>query len=311
VKGANPILTAALAVLILTSLLVPAIAMRSAPLSRPSLPVSTDADTALYGIVIPEEEQPTPASRTDLSRLNSLAMASYTIRRGETISEIARKLKLNLDTLISFNGIQDVRSLSVGTSLEYPNSDGLKYTVRRGDTLNKIAKSFSAPMEGILDWNGLTTSVITVGQQLFIPGARMNPNDINRILGMLFLFPVRGDISSRFGNRPDPFTGIVRFHNGVDITNKLDTPITAAMAGKVGAVGFNPNYGRFVIINHPGTGYQTLYGHLDKILVSKGENVKQGEPIGKLGDTGYSTGPHLHFSIFKNNEPVDPLRYLK
>ena len=82
------------------------------------------------------------------------------------------------------------------------------------------------------------------------------------------------------------------------------------MAGTVAEVGFNYNYGNYVILKHAGQ-YQTLYGHLTRYVVVRGQKVQQGDKIGELGTTGYSTGPHLHFSIFHNGQPVDPLRFLK
>lgn len=100
-----------------------------------------------------------------------------------------------------------------------------------------------------------------------------------------------------------------RFHNGVDIVNAPGTTIGAAMAGTVEDVGFNNNYGYYVILRH--SGYQTLYGHLSRYVVARGQKVQQGEKIGELGTTGDSTGPHLHFSIFRNGEAVDPLAFLK
>jgi murein DD-endopeptidase MepM/ murein hydrolase activator NlpD len=149
-----------------------------------------------------------------------------------------------------------------------------------------------------------------VGQQLFLPGARMNPTELNRVLGNLFLYPVVGRISSYFGERSDPFTGVPNYHNGIDIVNRPGTSIRAAMDGTVADVGFNYNYGNYVILKHAG-GYQTLYGHMTRYTVSRGQRVRQGDTIGDLGTTGYSTGPHVHFSIFRNGVPVDPLRFLK
>jgi murein DD-endopeptidase MepM/ murein hydrolase activator NlpD len=148
-----------------------------------------------------------------------------------------------------------------------------------------------------------------VGQELFLPGARMSQNDLSRVTGNLFLYPVRGRLSSTFGSRPDPFTGVVRFHNGVDIVGRQGTTVGAAMAGSVAAIGFNANYGRYVFLQH--SGYQTMYAHLNRIAVSTGQKLAQGQKIGELGNTGYSTGPHLHFSIYRGSEPVDPLRFLK
>jgi murein DD-endopeptidase MepM/ murein hydrolase activator NlpD len=303
-------ITAGLSAVLLLGIFVPAIAMRGASLPRPVLPVTADAVQELYRVVLPEEEA-SPQAGSASPLLSSLKVNRYTIKKGESLSQVASRLGLNMDTLISFNGIRDARSLAVGAVLRYPNADGLKYTVRRGDTLDKISRSFSVSLESILDWNQLSTSVITVGQELFIPGARMSVGDLNKALGNLFVWPVVGRISSRFGDRNNPFTGVEKLHNGLDIVAKANTSIGAAMAGRVASVGFNAVYGRYIIIKHVGTGFQTMYAHLNKTSVSRDQNVAQGQKIGELGNTGMSTGAHLHFSIFKNNEPVDPLAYLK
>lgn len=273
------------------------------------LPVPQDVDPVLYQLLVPDQES-TPASPASAALLNTLKVSSYRTVGGDTLSKIAARFRLNVDTLVSWNGIKDARSVSAGTILSIPNTDGLRYAVRRGDTLQGIARSYGVDFNGILDANMLSSSVITVGQNLFIPGARLSPNELNRILGSLFLYPVQGRISSYFGERPDPFTGVPNVHNGIDIVNTPGTPILAAMAGTVRAVGFNFNYGNYVIIQHSGV-YQTLYGHLTRSIVTRGQKVSQGQEIGELGTTGYSTGPHLHFSIFKNGEAVDPLRFLK
>jgi murein DD-endopeptidase MepM/ murein hydrolase activator NlpD len=81
------------------------------------------------------------------------------------------------------------------------------------------------------------------------------------------------------------------------------------MEGRVAMTGYNSNYGKYIILTHP-EGFQSLYGHLASFNVGKGERVEQGQVIGKMGNTGYSTGTHLHFSIFKKGEPVDPFSYL-
>jgi murein DD-endopeptidase MepM/ murein hydrolase activator NlpD len=242
--------------------------------------------------------------------LARLQVTPYRTQPGDTLSKIASRFKLNLDTVVSWNSIRDGRGIASGTVLDLPNTDGLKYVVRRGDTLQGIARSWGVDFNGVLDWNRLASSVISVGQELFLPGARMNTNELNRILGNLFMYPVQGRISSFFGERSDPFTGVPNYHNGIDIVNRPGTPIFAAMAGTVAEVGFNYNYGNYVILKHSGQ-YQTLYGHLIRFLVGRGQKLQQGEAIGELGTTGYSTGPHLHFSIFHGGQPVDPLRFLK
>jgi len=282
--------------------------MAALPSERPLLPSPPETDQDIYRMLVPEEApRPNAAASPVLS--STLKISQYKTLPGESISQIAQRFKLNLDTLVSWNDIHDARSIQPGMVLGIPNSDGLKYTVRRGDTLEQIARVNGLSLNAILDWNRLPSSVISVGQALFLPGAHMRTNEINRILGNLFIYPVRGKISSYFGTRPDPFTGVRRFHNGVDIVNAPGTPITAAMAGTVEDVGFNNNYGYYVILRH--SGYQTLYGHLSRYVVARRQKVQQGEEIGELGTTGYSTGPHLHFSIFRNGEAVDPLAFLK
>jgi murein DD-endopeptidase MepM/ murein hydrolase activator NlpD len=279
------------------------------PQAHPALPAPSDIDPALYGLVLPEPA-PTAEAKVNPVLLSSLKVTTYTTQAGDSLSRIAARFNLNIDTLVSWNAIRDARAMAVGTQLSIPNANGLKYTVRRGDTLEGIARSSRVELNSLLDWNRLPSSVISVGQELFLPGARMNQTELNRILGSLFMYPVQGRISSFFGARPDPFTGVQRFHNGVDIVNRPMTPILAAMAGSVGDVGFSADYGYYVILKHA-SGYQTLYGHLTRYLVSRGQKVQQGQKIGDLGSTGYSTGPHLHFSIFHNGEAVDPLRFIK
>ena len=276
---------------------------------RPVLPSPAEADPALYGLLVPDQG-PRQAAAGAAVTLTSLKVVPYRMQSGDTLSKIASRFRLNVDTVVSWNSIRDGRSIPAGSVLNIPNTDGLKYVVRRGDTLQGIARFWGVDFNGVLDWNRLASSVISVGQELFLPGARMNPNELSRILGDLFMYPVQGRISSYFGERSDPFTGVPNYHNGIDIVNAPGTTILAAMAGTVAEVGFNYNYGNYVILKHAGQ-YQTLYGHLTRSIVGRGQMVQQGDKIGELGTTGYSTGPHLHFSIFHSGQPVDPLRFLK
>ncbi|HUI71396.1 MAG TPA: M23 family metallopeptidase [Spirochaetia bacterium] len=303
-----PIILVAVVLVLALVLMVPRIRMLTLPQERPLLPSPPETDQSVYRMVVPDEA-PHAGAATSPILSSTLKISQYKTQAGESISQIAQRFKLNLDTLVSWNNIRDARSLRPGMMLGIPNTDGLRYTVRRGDTLEQIARANGLSLNAILDWNQLPSSVISVGQAIFLPGAHMRTDEINRIMGNLFIYPVRGKISSYFGNRPDPFTGVRRFHNGVDIVNAPGTPIMAAMAGSVEDVGFNNNYGYYVILRH--SGYQTLYGHLSRYIVARGQKVQQGQEIGELGTTGYSTGPHLHFSVFRNGEAVDPLSFLK
>jgi len=129
-------------------------------------------------------------------------------------------------------------------------------------------------------------------------------------LGELFAYPIRGRLTSRYGTRNAPFTGRRSFHTGIDLAAPLGTLVRATMDGKVATTGYSTLYGNFIIVSHDG-GYQSLYGHLSYVGVSRGQSVSQSTIIGRVGNTGYSTGPHLHLSIYKNGKMVDPLSVLK
>lgn len=122
-------------------------------------------------------------------------------------------------------------------------------------------------------------------------------------------WPVKGYITSRFGYRQSPFGGGKEFHDGLDIAANKGDPILAAGNGKVVFAGSVSGYGRTVIIEH-GYGYRTQYSHASSLLVKRGQTVKKGDVIAKVGSTGRSTGPHLHFMVFVNRKLVDPLDVL-
>lgn len=122
-------------------------------------------------------------------------------------------------------------------------------------------------------------------------------------------WPVRGRISSEFGPRVHPVTGAHRDHHGLDIAASTGTPIAAASGGTVTFAGQQRGYGNIVIIDH-GNGTETRYAHQDTIAVSKGQTVTAGQRVGTVGSTGLSTGPHLHFEVRRDGEPVDPRRFL-
>ena len=123
------------------------------------------------------------------------------------------------------------------------------------------------------------------------------------------IWPISGPITSEFGWRTHPIFGTARFHSGLDIGGDYGMPIYAAASGTVIYAGWISGYGNAVIIDHGG-GITTLYGHNDSLNVSEGENVAQGQVIAMCGSTGNSTGPHCHFEVRENGEPVSPYGYL-
>jgi murein DD-endopeptidase MepM/ murein hydrolase activator NlpD len=123
------------------------------------------------------------------------------------------------------------------------------------------------------------------------------------------IWPVRGWVTSGFGRRLSPFTGEPAMHRGVDISVPAGTPIVAPANGTVTSAGWDGGLGNAIKITH-GYGYETIYGHLNKILVRKGQWVKRGQTIGLVGSTGFSTGPHLHYQVQVNLVATNPLRYI-
>lgn len=239
---------------------------------------------------------------------------NYTVKSGDTISGISQKFHLkNISTIIAVNNIENVRALNAGKKLLIPSVDGLYYSVKGGDSIESVAKKYSTSVEDILDVNDLESSVLAVGTKLFIPGAALDKTALRKAMGDTFINPLKNAkyrLTSRCGWRPDPFTGVRQYHPGIDMAINAGTPIYAALGGKVVVAGWSNLYGNYVIIDHQ-NGYQTLYGHMQKCLCSVGQEVSTATKIGLVGSTGYSTGPHLHFTVYKNGKVVDPLTLIK
>jgi len=123
------------------------------------------------------------------------------------------------------------------------------------------------------------------------------------------VWPVQGWVTSGFGFRTNPFTGLTQMHEGLDISNRLGTPVIAPADGIVSATGKDFSYGNVVVISH-GFGVTTHFYHLSKILVSAGQKMRRGDKIAEVGTTGKSTGPHLHYEVKVNGIPVNPTRYI-
>ena len=123
------------------------------------------------------------------------------------------------------------------------------------------------------------------------------------------VWPVRGWVTSPFGNRTSPFSGILKFHEGMDIAAQTGTPVVAPADGVVIKAGFSTGYGNMVEISH-GYGLKTIFGHNSRLNVKAGQRVKRGDVISYVGDTGSSTGPHLHYEVRSNGLPVNPVKYM-
>jgi murein DD-endopeptidase MepM/ murein hydrolase activator NlpD len=123
------------------------------------------------------------------------------------------------------------------------------------------------------------------------------------------VWPVHGVVNSGFGMRTDPFTGLPAYHEGVDISTARSEPVLATADGIVRRSGWAGEYGKSIEIAH-GDRYQTLYGHLEEMLVQEGDEVRRGDRVGLVGSTGRSTAPHLHYEVHADEHPVNPLEYI-
>ncbi len=132
---------------------------------------------------------------------------------------------------------------------------------------------------------------------------------VDVILATPSIWPVHGWVSSGFGYRHSPFTGRRQFHEGIDIATSFGSTVRASAAGVVSFAARKKGYGRLVVIDH-GNGFITKYAHNSKILVKKRQKVKRGDVIAKVGDSGLTTGPHLHYEVELNGKMVNPLKYI-
>lgn len=236
---------------------------------------------------------------------------TYIIRNGDSINSIAKKFKLDTDTIISFNDIKS--RLTSGNTLVIPNMKGILHTVKKNESLAKIAaqyKQYKVRLDDIIFINQISDESVTVGERLFIPGAKLPLDNLVDKLKDVFAYPVAGLVVSGVGNRIDPFTFTKSFHPGVDIKARYGSPVRAARDGKVTFAGLNGGYGKLVVINHGG-GLETFYGHLSVINVKVGQKVNKRFNIGKVGSTGRSTGPHLHFEVRKDGKIQTVLKKFK
>ncbi|MBA7609029.1 Cell division suppressor protein YneA [subsurface metagenome] len=247
-------------------------------------------------------------------------IVTYTVVKGDTLWSISQRYDVKMISIISVNNLKEISRLSIGQKLKLPitNMDIAKaegydqeaaveeiiYYVKKGESLWSISREYNVKLESIIAANSIAdASKISTGQQLRIPNV---PGARHSICN--FIWPVRGRITSPYGVRV--LNGRKEFHAGIDIGGPTGTNIVAAESGRVSYAGYMRGFGNVIILSHDG-GYSTVYGHNSVNLVKKGQYVKKGSVIGKVGRTGNATGSHLHFEIRSGGKPVNPLSYLK
>lgn len=277
----------------------------------------------------------------DRAGMNDLLQ--HTVASGETLSTIAASYGLKTSTILWENGLSSNSSIKAGQQLLVPPVDGVSHRVTKGETVEKIAKDYGVSADAIKKQNSLVASTLTLGQDIFVPGAKPIADDstiirttparvgtgsrVNVVASSTggAILPSSNDIP--IGNRPFIFPtrgqltqGFHAGHYAFDIGNRSQPPIWASGAGTVVktntgcarvSYGCGGGYGNYVIVDH-GNGLQTLYGHMEYIDVKVGDKLKQGDVVGKMGRTGNvrgATGIHLHFEVRLNGKKMVPSNY--
>ena len=235
----------------------------------------------------------------------------YIIEEGDNLTVISRKIGANLDTLVSVNKISNANRLRPGQKIIVPNRNGLLYTMKKGESLEDVTERYDVSLKRVLTFNKISdASNIEAGDDIFLPGAKYTLDERIDKFGQMFSLPTTiTRISSVFGYRVHPITGVRTKHMGVDIPGRLNTPVYASRKGKVIFAGYSGGYGNLVIVRHD-KGYTTYYGHLNSITTKAGANVGVGVMIGRMGSTGRSTGSHLHFEVRRNGVALNPADFI-
>lgn len=238
----------------------------------------------------------------------STAISTYVVRPGDTLFEIATMFDVSVNTIVWANSLGTRPVIQPGQTLVILPVSGVNYTIKKGDTLASITKKYGGDQNEIMEYNGLTSAALAVGQTIIIPdgeiggsnsasGARPTPGNIYEpylggggpVVPGYYACPVRGAWLSQG----------LHGHNAVDLALGVGNPIYAAADGTVIIAktgGWNGGYGSYVVISHS-NGTETLYAHAEKLYVAAGEKITQGEEIAKIGVTGETTGPHIHFEV--------------
>ncbi len=230
----------------------------------------------------------------------------HLVQKGDTLSEIAQKYKVPLKSIIQANSIKSAHRIQIGKTLRIPGNafalNEIRYQVKPGDTLIGIARLHNVEWKVLQRINGISSPrSLQIGTEIRIP----HDGSVG------FISPLRIPlvVTSEYGYRPHPVTGRYQFHKGIDFRAATGTRVYASKGGRIIFAGRKGGYGKIVGIEHEDN-FTTWYGHLSRIRVKRGQTVSQGKVIGLSGNTGISTGPHLHFEIRYKGRSEKPTKHL-
>jgi len=250
---------------------------------------------------------------TEPTTIRGEGIATHIVEDGETLSDVAGALGVSMSKLLASNQLYGSEALQPGDVL-YASTAGVLHLIKRGQTLTDISLSYGVPVAMITEANGISpATTIYAGDRIIIPGVTSTfwDNVVTLSMGSpsRFIWPLVGEMVSTFGWRVHPVLGDRHHHNGIDIDVPEGTIVHASSGGEVYFSGEQPGYGMVLMLEHSDN-YFTVYGHLANVFVYQGQYVEAGQAIAQSGNTGISSGPHLHFEIRNGSFPIDPLRYL-
>ncbi len=251
----------------------------------------------------------TVKSRRSERNLPELKFYTYKVKENENFWVVMSKCSLDMDTLMSVNNLTSPFQVVPGTTLFIPNMRGI---IVPGTNLKSIYTALAADKIDIRYVKAINKSDTLDKKFIFIPCGKISTIEKSLFLGTAFFSPIQyGRKTSGFGTRKNPFNGRrTEFHKGIDLGCPSGTKVHASRRGEVVFSGYEEGYGNLVIVEHE-FGYRSYYGHLSRRLVKVGQSVKPGQILAMSGNTGRSTGPHLHFEIRKNGRALNPMTFLK
>jgi len=235
----------------------------------------------------------------------NLTIYQYTTRPGDDLFSVAARCMIPYSALASLNRLSNPTALEEGTLILLPSCPGIYIPQSPESDLEKL---IGAVRLGEQESVELRIRVAGVPQTFhFFPGADYSPTERAYFLNAgFFRFPLQNyRVTSSYGIRENPVTGNVRLHQGIDLAAPLGTEVFAAADGTVIEIGDDPVYGIYIIISHRDR-WTSLYGHLQRVETVLRQSVKSGTLIGRVGSTGQSTGPHLHFELRQDGRALDP-----
>lgn len=253
---------------------------------------------------------PIGQDEVEASKIGSGEISVYVVREKDTLSEIADMYGVTTNTILWANDISKATGIKPGDTLVILPIVGVRHTVVKGETLGTIVKKYDADIEEVLEYNGLNAEDgLASGSVILIPGGELHTAAVKKTASSVTPTKTSGTVSAGAGlTHPLPGarrTQGIHGYNGVDLAASAGTPILAAGAGEVLVAkgsGWNGGYGNYIVIRHS-NGTQTLYAHLSSVSVSVGESVGAGQSLGIIGNTGKSTGTHLHFEVRGGTNP--------